>query len=361
MDKNIIDLESLRKEFTKRFNRQKLETMTINEYSLNKQDNALSKESFCYWVETKLRGLGSMQGGTSFKFGTYFGEEKSDPTYKRRWNNWTNESFETIRAALIEIYDAGESEDIESIKKSKISPMFKGKILSLYFPHRYLNIFSKEHLCHFLNKLSIPHNENGDLVDLREKLIAYKQANPRFAKMTAIEFGHELYGKYGRPEKGEEQSEPAEELYEHSQKNEINRSFKKVPNFSDVPEDVPEQISTSYGQVYKIDPAKSRRAIIDAAFTCEADENHESFTRKNGKDRYTEAHHLIPRSYQKNYTKSLDVTANIVSLCSNCHNCLHYGSAEERNFILDELYEDRKSRLDDVGLTITLNELKKLY
>ena len=361
MDKNIENLEELRKDFIKRFSRQNLEKMTVDEYSLNKQDNALSKESFCYWVETKLRGLGSIKGATADKFGTYFGETKSDPTYKRRWTGWTNESFETIRAALIELYDAGEREDINTIKKSKISPMFKGKILSLYFPHRYLNIFAKEHLYHFLNKLSIPHSANDDPVDLREKLIAYKNANPRYSRLSAIEFGHELYAKYGRPDKGEEQNEPAEELYEHSQKKEINRSFKNVPKYSDTPEDVPEQISTSYGQVYKIDPAKSRRAIVDADFTCEADKNHESFTRKNGKERYTEAHHFIPRSYQKNYLNSLDVTANIVSLCSNCHNCLHYGSADERNQILEKLYKDRKKRLEYAGLKITLNELRNLY
>ena len=361
MDKIIVDLEAIREEFIKRFSRQKLETMTVDEYSLNKQDNALSKESFCYWVETKLRGLGSIKGATADKFGTYFGETKSDPTYKRHWTSWTNESFETIREALIELYAAGKNEDIETIKKSKISPMFKGKILSLYFPHRYLNIFAKEHLYHFLNKLSIPHSANDDPVDLREKLIVYKMVNPQYAKMTAIEFGHELYGKYGKPDKGEEQNEPAEELYEHSQKKEINRSFKNVPTYSDAPEEVPEQISTSYGQVYKIDPAKSRRAIINSDFACEADERHELFTRKNGKERYTEAHHLIQRSYQKNYSNSLDVTANIVSLCSNCHNCLHYGSADERNKILDKLYSDRKKRLEDVGLKITLSELKKHY
>ena len=361
MDKNIANLEALRKEFVRRYSRQALETMTVDEYSLNKQNNALSKESFCYWVETKLRGLGSIHGGTSFKFGTYLGQTKSDRTFQRRWTDWTGESFDTIRNALIELYEAGKAEDIEIIKSNKLSPMFKGKLLSLYFPGRYLNIFAAWHLHHFLNKLSIPHSASEDSVDLREKLIAYKKANSKFAQMTAIEFGHELYGKYGNPSLEEAQNEPAEELYEHSQKKNINSSFKNVPEYSDMPEDVPEQISTSYGQVYKIDPAKSRRAIINAKYSCEADGSHESFIRKDGKHRYSEAHHLIPRCYQKNYANSLDVTANIVSLCSNCHNCLHYGSEEERNQILEKLYSDRKNRLKEAGLKITISELKNHY
>lgn len=361
MDKDISNLKSLRGEFAKLFNRQKLETISIDEYSLNSQNNALSRESFCYWVETKLRGLGSMQGGTSLKFGTYFGQLKPDESYKRRWAGWTKESFEAIRNELIELYDAGKNEDIETIKNSKLSPMFKGKLLSLYFPQRYLNIFASWHLHHFLNKLSIPHSEKDDPVILRELLIAYKKRNSNYAKLDAIDFGHELYSKYGNPSESEAQNEPAEELYEHSQKQVINSTFKRVPEFDDKPENIPEEISTAYGQVYKIDPAKSRRALLDAGFVCEVDENHESFMRRDEKNRYTEAHHLIPRSYQKNYSYSIDVTANIISLCSNCHNCLHYGSKDEREAILARLYFQRQERLMKVGLEVTLKELRSLY
>jgi hypothetical protein len=351
--------ELLRLEFVKRFSREKLETITIDEYSLNKENNALSRESFCYWVETKLRDIGSIKGGTSFKFGTYVGREGNDLANKRRWTGWTSESFDTIRSALIELYDAGESEDIETIKESKLAPNFRGKLLSIYFPNRYLNIFAKWHLHHFLNKLSIPYNDEDDQVILREKLIAYRDANPMFSEMTALEFGHELYLKYGRPTQEEVQDESSEDLYEHSQQIRINNSFNKVPKFKDEPEERPEQIDSSYGKVYKIDPAKSRRAIIDANYTCEADIKHESFIRKNSDTKYTEAHHLIPRSQQKDFEKSLDVPANIISLCSDCHNCLHYGN--DPDGILKKLYDERIDRLKATGLNISFEQLKSYY
>ena len=146
--------------------------MTIEEYSLNTEDKALSQKSFCYWVETKLRGLGSMQGATSLKFGTYYGLLKPDTVYRRRWAKWTAESFETIRRELILLYDSGKAEDIEAIQNNLLSPMFKGKLLYLYFPHRYLNIFDAKHLHHFLNKLSIRYKPSDDLVMLREFLMA---------------------------------------------------------------------------------------------------------------------------------------------------------------------------------------------
>ena len=177
MDKDIIELKNLRAEFVRIFNRNKLETMTIDEYSLRTGDD-LSKESFCYWVEIKLRELGSMKGGTAAKFGTYFGyDRKQDSLFQRRWVSWTGESFETIRQALLELYDAGEAEDIETIKSSPLSPMFKGKLLSLYFPYRYLNIFTEVHLHHFLNKLSIPYKPSDDPVVLANVLSRQLQKN----------------------------------------------------------------------------------------------------------------------------------------------------------------------------------------
>ena len=361
MENNIETLKLLRDKFVRYFDRHKLETMTVDEYSLNSENNALSKESFCYWVETKLRGLGSMQGATSLKFGTYYGLLKPDTTYRRRWIGWASESFETIRKELLNLYDPGEAEDIEAIQRNLLSPMFKGKLLSLYFPQRYLNIFDTKHLRHFLNKLSIPNKPNDNPVMLREFLIAYKQSVSQYAKMDAIDFGHTLYAKYGNPSEDEVQYESAEELYELSHKHSIRSFVKNLPEYSNIPEAVPEQIETSYGLVYKIDPAKSRRALFNANFLCEADYSHESFTRRDEKNRYTEAHHLIPRSNQRYYGYSLDVIANIISLCSNCHNCLHYGSKDERETILARLYFSRHKLLEEVGLKITLDELKKLY
>ena len=59
------------------------------------------------------------------------------------------------------------------------------------------------------------------------------------------------------------------------------------------------------------------------------------------------------------FTVSLDVENNIISLCSNCHNRLHYG--KDIDEILCSLYENRKEVLIKAGIEITYDELKKLY
>ena len=56
---------------------------------------------------------------------------------------------------------------------------------------------------------------------------------------------------------------------------------------------------------------------------------------------------------------SLDREENIVSLCSNCHNEIHYG--RDAMVLIEKLYSDRKELLESIGITITLGELLEMY
>ena len=85
-----------------------------------------------------------------------------------------------------------------------------------------------------------------------------------------------------------------------------------------------------------------------------------TFLRKNGNP-YTEPHHLIPISKYRDFEYSVDVMENIVSLCSHCHNLLHYGRFEDKVPILEKLYKERKDALHTCGLDLTLEQLKSYY
>lgn len=64
--------------------------------------------------------------------------------------------------------------------------------------------------------------------------------------------------------------------------------------------------------------------------------------RRNSDVMYTEPHHLIPMAYSDKFESSLDVEENIVSLCSNFHNQLHYGNGFE--LLLENSY-NKKERI----------------
>mgnify|MGYP002626941571 CR=1 FL=1 len=113
-------------------------------------------------------------------------------------------------------------------------------------------------------------------------------------------------------------------------------------------------------EIPKRDPQRAVDALTHAGFKCEYDSSDRTFTRKNGKP-YTEPHHLIPISKYKNFEYSVDVMENIVSLCSHCHNLLHYGRFEDKKPILEKLYTERIDALKKCGLDITLEQLFSYY
>lgn len=106
---------------------------------------------------------------------------------------------------------------------------------------------------------------------------------------------------------------------------------------------------------------KAINALGIANYRCEYDPNDRIFERKNGKG-YTEPHHLIPLSKYEDFEYSLDMEENIVSLCSHCHNLLHYGKIEDKIVILKKLFINRQDALKKIGLKLNnFNELLKYY
>lgn len=111
--------------------------------------------------------------------------------------------------------------------------------------------------------------------------------------------------------------------------------------------------------IYPRDRQTAINALAHAHFVCEVDRDHPTFIRKHSERTYTEPHHLIPLSYQEQFNVSLDVEENIVSLCSNCHNEIHYGRDADR--LIRLLYEERKNVLSMAGINVTYDDLLLMY
>lgn len=118
-------------------------------------------------------------------------------------------------------------------------------------------------------------------------------------------------------------------------------------------------------KIYPRDKRISANALKRANNTCEHVNSHKSFTRRNKNVKYMEPHHLIPLHMHEEFEKSLDVEANIVCLCSNCHNQIHYGDSRK---IIEHLWTLRGSELAAAGINhkidgtiIDKDELLKMY
>ena len=104
----------------------------------------------------------------------------------------------------------------------------------------------------------------------------------------------------------------------------------------------------------------AKNALSKANYKCEFDKAHYVFIRRNSDKSYTEPHHLVPLSAAEDFPEiDLDREQNVISLCSNCHNILHYGLDYEK--ILKPLFEKRRELLKAIGIDITYDQLKKYY
>lgn len=117
----------------------------------------------------------------------------------------------------------------------------------------------------------------------------------------------------------------------------------------------------SSSEVYKRNKQKGVNAIVLAEFNCEVNSKHKEFTSKVTGRNYVEAHHLIPMQYQDDFDVSIDVEANIVSLCASCHRRLHHAVFKEKEAILGLLLDNRKSRLIKCGIVVTEEILFAYY
>ena len=104
-----------------------------------------------------------------------------------------------------------------------------------------------------------------------------------------------------------------------------------------------------------------KKAIILAQYKCEFDELHLYFNSKTTQNNYVEAHHLIPMEFQNEFLKSLDVEANLISLCPVCHKQVHHAAFDEKKQILELLYKKRKDRLKKCKIDISMQKLFSYY
>ena len=186
-------LEQLRLPFTKTFTIEYIKNnMKIDNFVVGKKN----KNSFCYRLEFELDKLGSMKGSNSKKFGIYYSQQKQDYVVTKAWQrNNVNQSFTDLKAAIVKIIDLGKKDNTsKEIDAIPLSDIFKYKILSVYYPYKYLNIFAKEPLTYFLSQFYQTKDlKNMSIYELQKMLIDMKRKDKALKNWSNIEYGNYLY------------------------------------------------------------------------------------------------------------------------------------------------------------------------
>lgn len=185
-----------RGEFLKAFPLKKLASIELDDYVIGHQ-----APTFCAHVEAKTRPWANIQGATSKKFGIYFGKTKTDPKKIYRFGRkfgTREEAFASVKAALLSLVRLGNdpNPDFSAIDANPLSQMFKAKILSLYFPDRFLNVCSREHLAMLGAELG--YGEDRPASEYQHLLLEGKLGNPRTKEWSNPKFMSFLYVTYIR-------------------------------------------------------------------------------------------------------------------------------------------------------------------
>lgn len=197
--------------FLKAFPLKRIQDLTIETYVIG-----LQSPTFCSYVEAKTRYWAAIQGSPALKFGIYFGLRKPNPNKQYQWTRkfGTNAegAFNAVKAALLNLVREGArpSPDFAAIDKNPLSQMFKAKILSLYFPERFLAICSKEHLEVIAGEVGLPETrwwseiQNGLNGVKAENLVTSAWSNPKFMRFlvdTYIPKKHKPHETARKPRK----------------------------------------------------------------------------------------------------------------------------------------------------------------
>lgn len=208
-------INELRKKFIVDYSVSNLLILKKEEYAVGQ-----GKSTFCNRIENELNEWGNIHGSPATKFGIYFGKFGEDKSRKYRigrkeYGDNVDIAFKKIIDSIIMLIE--KKDDNEVIKKVPISPMFKGKILSVYYPDDFMNIFSAKHLSYFIDNLCIENNSKSEL-DKQKLLLCYKNADQIMKEWSVYEFSRFLYKSFGSPNDEVKEEKLPDELKEFKEK-----------------------------------------------------------------------------------------------------------------------------------------------
>jgi 5-methylcytosine-specific restriction protein B len=155
MNEPISDRDAIWDAFLLRWPLEKLPEITVEEYS-----KAGDKDCFTYWLESRTEGLGSIWGGSAFKFGVFGRKDQTAKTgegviygteyaWGTKYGTTLEEAFSNVRGQIVAVAKAAREGDLQTVEAADLGTVTKWKIAFLYQDRRnpkIINIFKLDHL-----------------------------------------------------------------------------------------------------------------------------------------------------------------------------------------------------------------------
>ena len=127
---------------------ERVREMTIEEFTNPDKDDA-----FIYWLESHLQTLGSIWGGSAFKFGVYCRDntDVKETAAGRAWGDkyaWltkygttAEEAFAVVKSRLTEVAEAAAAGNFARVEEIDLAPVLRWKVAFLYQDREQPSIF----------------------------------------------------------------------------------------------------------------------------------------------------------------------------------------------------------------------------
>ena len=392
-EKTRISNDKLRSSFVDDYPIDKIKGMTLDQY-------CKGEKSFSFRLRRELQCLASMGNAWPDTFGIYINKSTNEiclsKTYKKLYGNNYMGAFKCIKSDIVDLLSDFKTKSFDVTVGSRLNKMLVYKLLLVYYPNDTFPVCAKTTVKKYCDYFSLPCSDRDEIYVGIKTILDWKNKCSCFSawsyqkmmwflgwlitsnyKIVGSTLVDEKENDINRRKKAERNTHDISikpifkkdiDLSEQQEWREQTSLYSTLlirdtidTEYSAVPESrkTPQTDGKSGSLIYPRDSRRKISALKRAGFVCEYDSTHVSFISRSTGKPYMEPHHLIPLEYWASFENDIDVEANIVCLCSNCHNEIHYGVESER--IVKALYEKRKKELCSAGLEISFEVLMKMY
>lgn len=205
------ELKEILDNFLDRWTIENVNNLTLDEYV-----GVGNKDTFCQWVETKTRMLGSIKGLTSIKFGIY---ERRNPNKKpknyandlkyswlRTYGGSRTEAFKNVKQDILKIIEYSEVGDFSKIDNIKLPDLFKWKVAFLYSNERLIPVYKNDVLIKIARHYGLNANKKTKISEIQEIMMRNKPA-----KFNVYEYMWDLFNKFGNEKEKNEVTDKTNE------------------------------------------------------------------------------------------------------------------------------------------------------
>ena len=168
-----------RKEFVNNFPIEKIPDLSLQDYLIGKKGIG-NEQSFCRKMRYNLSDSASL-GNVRFDiFGIYYdsnGNVALSKTFRNMFGDDISSAFDYIKKEIIAVLNAAEDEDYPRIVSSKLNSSFMYKLITVYYPNKYIPVVTNRVLNEYCKHVGLSINPNEPMIYRNIALRDWKDHN----------------------------------------------------------------------------------------------------------------------------------------------------------------------------------------